>query len=49
MDIQIHSLDNFYDAHHPTVSKLIKMAIENIYNAGIWVGIWGFVCSFAYN
>lgn len=34
-------LDEFYDAHHPAVLKLIQMTIENGHKGGAWVGICG--------
>ena len=41
IDRQNPKLDEFYDAHHPAVLKLIQMAIENGHKGGAWVGICG--------
>ena len=34
-------LDEFYDAHHPAVLRMIQMTIENGHKGGAWVGICG--------
>ena len=34
-------LDRFFDAHHPAVLRMIRMAAENAHKAGIWIGICG--------
>ena len=41
IDRQNPKLDEFYDAHHPAVLKLIQMTIENGQKGGAWVGICG--------
>ena len=41
IDRQNQKLDEFYDAHHPAVLKLIQMTIENGHKGGAWVGICG--------
>ena len=41
IDRQNPKLDEFYDAHHPAVLKLIQMTIENGNKGGAWVGICG--------
>ena len=41
IDRQNPKLDEFYDAHHPAVLKLIQMTIENGHTGGAWVGICG--------
>lgn len=41
IDRQNQALDRFYDAHHPTVLKMIQMTIENGHKHGAWVGICG--------
>lgn len=41
IDRQQTKLDNFFDAHHPAVLRLIAKTIENGHKAGIWVGICG--------
>ena len=33
--------DRFFDAHHPAVLRMIRMAAENAHKAGIWIGICG--------
>lgn len=39
IDRQNPSLDEFYDAHHPAVLRMIEMVVENAHKAGIWAGI----------
>ena len=34
-------LDRFFDAHHPAVLRMLRMAAENAHKAGIWIGICG--------
>ena len=34
-------LNDFYDAHHPAVLKMIQMTVESAHKAGVWVGICG--------
>jgi phosphotransferase system enzyme I (PtsI) len=41
IDRQNPALDNFYDAHHPAVLKMIQMTVENGHKGGAWVGICG--------
>lgn len=41
IDRQNPELDNFFDAHHDAVLRLIKMTVENGHREGIWVGICG--------
>lgn len=41
IDRQNQKLDEFYDAHHPAVLRMIRMVVENAHKAGIWAGICG--------
>ena len=41
VDRQGVGLDRFFDAHHPAVLRMIRMAAENAHRAGIWIGICG--------
>ena len=41
IDRQNPELDNFYDAHHPAVLKMIQKTIEGGHKGGAWVGICG--------
>lgn len=41
IDRQNPRLDDFYDAHHPAVLRMIQMVIENGHKEGCWVGICG--------
>lgn len=41
IDRQNPKLDEFYDAHHPAVLRMIQMTIENGHKGGAWVGICG--------
>ena len=41
VDRQNGELDDFYDAHHPAVLKMIRMVIESGHKQNIWVGICG--------
>lgn len=41
IDRQNPKLDEFYEAHHPAVLRMIRMVVENAHKAGIWVGICG--------
>ena len=41
VDRQNGELDDFYDAHHPAVLKMIQMVVENGHKQKIWVGICG--------
>ena len=40
-DRQNNDLGRFFDAHHPSVLRLIKMACDNAHKEGIWCGICG--------
>lgn len=41
IDRQNSKLDAFYNAHHPAVLAMIKMAAENAHAEGAWIGICG--------
>ncbi len=41
IDRQNPKLDTFYDAHHPAVLAMIKMAAESAHAEGKWIGICG--------
>lgn len=41
IDRQNPKLDAFYDAHHPAVLAMIRMAAENAHAEGKWIGICG--------
>ena len=41
VDRQGVGLDRFFDAHHPAVLRMIRMAAENAHKAGIWIGTCG--------
>lgn len=41
IDRQNPSLDEFYNAHHEAVLRMIHMVAQNAHAAGIWVGICG--------
>ncbi len=41
VDRQNPKLDNFYDAHHEAILRMIQMVIENGHREGCWVGICG--------
>ena len=41
LDRQNQSLDEFRDAHHPAVLRMIELTVENAHRAGIRVGICG--------
>lgn len=41
VDRQRVGLDRFFDAHHPAVLRMLRMAAENAHKAGIWIGICG--------
>lgn len=41
VDRQGVGLDRFFDAHHPAVLRMIRMAAENAHKDGIWIGICG--------
>ena len=40
-DRQNNDLGRFYDPHHLSVVRLLKMVVENAHRNGIWVGICG--------
>ncbi len=40
-DRQNHDLGRFYDPHHLSVLRLIKLATDNAHQNGIWIGICG--------
>lgn len=41
VDRQGVGLDRLFDAHHPAVLRMLRMAAENAHKAGIWIGICG--------
>lgn len=41
IDRQNEKLDDFYDAHHPAVLAMIRMAAESAHAEGRWIGICG--------
>lgn len=41
VDRQGVGLDRFFDAHHPAVLRMLRMAAESAHKAGIWIGICG--------
>lgn len=41
IDRQNAALEDFYDAHHPAVLKMIQMVVDASHRAGIWTGICG--------
>lgn len=41
IDRQNPKLDEFYDAHHVAILRMIQMVIENAHKSGCWVGICG--------
>ena len=40
-DRQCNDLGKFYDPHHPSVLRALKMAADAAHKAGIWIGICG--------
>ena len=40
-DRQCNDLGKFYDPHHPSVLRALKMAADAAHMAGIWIGICG--------
>lgn len=40
-DRQCNDLGKFYDPHHPSVLRALKVAADAAHNAGIWIGICG--------
>ena len=41
IDRQNPKLDDFYDAHHPAILKMLKMIVDNAHAGGAWAGICG--------
>lgn len=41
IDRQNTKLDEFYDAHHPAILRMLSIVVENAHKAGIWAGICG--------
>lgn len=41
IDRQNEKLDDFYNAHHKAIMRMIKMTVENAHKAGKWAGICG--------
>jgi len=41
IDRQNEKLDEFYDAHHPAILRMIQMVVDNAHKEGIWAGICG--------
>lgn len=41
IDRQNQTLDEFYDAHHTAVLRMINQTVQNAHKAGIWCGICG--------
>lgn len=41
IDRQNQKLEEFYDAYHPAILQLIKMAADNAHKYGKWIGICG--------
>lgn len=41
LDRQNHSLEPFFDPHHPAVLKMLEMIVANAHKNGIWAGICG--------
>lgn len=41
IDRQNSRLDQFYDAHHPAILRIIKMVVDNAHQHNCWVGICG--------
>ena len=41
IDRQNEKLDDFYDARHPAVLRMIKMTVDSAHRHGKWVGICG--------
>lgn len=41
IDRQNEKLDEFYNAHHKAILRMIKMTVENAHRAGKWAGICG--------
>lgn len=45
VDRQNPDLDQWYDAHHPAVLKMIQMTVENGHSENCWAGICGELAS----
>jgi len=41
IDRQNQNLDEFYDAHHPGLLKMLKMIVDGAHKGGAWAGICG--------
>lgn len=41
IDRQNRLLEEFYDAHHPAILRMLQMIAENAHKNGIWAGICG--------
>ena len=41
IDRQNQSLDDFYDAHHPGLLRMLKMIVDGAHKGGAWAGICG--------
>ena len=41
IDRQNEKLDDFYDAHHPAILRMIRMVTDNAHKHGKWAGICG--------
>ena len=41
IDRQNEKLDEFYNAHHKAILRMIRMTVENAHKAGKWAGICG--------
>ena len=41
IDSQNPKLDDFYDAHHPAILKMLQMIVDNAHAGGAWAGICG--------
>lgn len=45
VDRENESIDEYYDAHHEAILRMIKQVIDNGHKEGIWVGICGELAS----
>ena len=41
IDRQNAKLDDFYDAHHPAILRMIQMVVDSAHKYGKWAGICG--------
>ena len=41
IDRQNQRLEQFFDAHHPAILRLIEMTVQGAHAAGIWCGVCG--------